>query len=244
MIIFAPHKRAPLTRVSALGVMVILSAWALLIVAQNSALSPYIHHGDWTQAGLLGTICGLGAANFGQFAGLLTGWVVMLFAMMGPVAFRNLAPAGDFSYRAALGYLTVWVCAGVLLHGVGYGVQAAARRSDWLIFNGWSIGAAVLALAGLHQFSDSKRDPLPICAMCNVQLSTDLFTLGLRHGLNCVRSCGLLMCLMFIFFPANVLWMVLITVLIVMDRNSPRLRRDIGSGLIFAAGCIVAVNLS
>jgi predicted metal-binding membrane protein len=41
--------------------------------------------------------------------------------------------------------------------------SAAALESPWLVFNGWNIGATVLALAGLFRFSALKYRCLEAC---------------------------------------------------------------------------------
>lgn len=165
--------------------------------------------------------------------------------MMGPVAFSNLKHNQRVSFMAVLGYATVWSVVGITLHGFGYILQLAAKNSDWLYFNGWSIGASTLLIIGLFQFSRLKSTPTPICSLCNSGAPQSQFTLGLRHGVDCVRCCGLLMCLMFVFFPGNLFWMAIITVLIILDRGMcglPARRQEIGIALIVAACTLTAVQ--
>ena len=52
---------------------------------------------------------------------------------------------------------------GSLAHLADAGLLAAARGSGWLAFNGWAVGAGVLALAGAFQFSGLKRRCLDRC---------------------------------------------------------------------------------
>jgi len=55
-----------------------------------------------------------------------------------------------------IGYLVIWGVFGLAAHLADLAVLSVVRQSDWLIANGWVIGAAVLATAGLYQFSALK----------------------------------------------------------------------------------------
>ncbi len=230
-----------------LGWRITAGAWLILVAMTFSGYASYLNHGDWTLAGVLANICGINLAEKGVTGGLalLTSWLLMLAAMMGPVAFSNLKHNQRISYMAVLGYATVWSVVGIALHGFGYVLQLATKNSDWLYFNGWSIGASTLLIIGLFQFSRLKSAPTPICSLCSSGVSQSQFTLGLRHGVDCVRCCGLLMCLMFVFFPGNLFWMAIITVLIILDRGMfglPALRQEIGVALIVAACTLTVVQ--
>ncbi|MEP3674776.1 DUF2182 domain-containing protein [Sulfitobacter sp.] len=223
-------------------------AWLMLVAITFSGYAPYLNHGDWTLAGVLADICGINLAEEGIIGALalLASWLLMLAAMMGPVAFSSLKHNQKISYMAVLGYAIIWSVVGIALHGFGYVLQLAARNSDWFYFNGWSIGASTLLIIGLFQFSRLKSAPTSICSLCRAGVSQSQFTLGLRHGVDCARCCGLLMCLMFVFFPGNLFWMAIITVLILLDRGMfglPALRQEIGVALIVAA-CTLTVAQS
>jgi predicted metal-binding membrane protein len=97
---------------------------------------------------------------------VVAGWLLMLAAMMLPTTlplldiFRRLtARRADRRSLMALvitGYLGVWGLFGLAAHVADWAVFASVRQSDWLLANGWIIGAAVLAAAGLYQFSALK----------------------------------------------------------------------------------------
>ncbi len=222
-------------------------AWLMLVAITFSGYAPYLNHGDWTLAGVLANICGVNLAEEGIIGALalLTSWLVMLAAMMGPVAFSSLKHNQRISYMAVLGYATTWSVVGIALHGFGYVLPLVAKNSDWLYFNGWSIGASTLLIIGFFQFSQLKSAPTSICSLCSLGVSQSQFTLGLRYGVDCARCCGLLMCLMFVFFPGNLFWMATITVLIILDRGMfglPPRRREVGVTLIVAACTLTAVQ--
>lgn len=230
-----------------IGWFITASAWLILLVISYSSYAPYLNHGDWTLAGVLANICGVNLSELGFTEALLmlASWLLMLAAMMGPVAFSNLSRDRKVSSIAMLGYATVWSAMGIALHSFGYVLQLVASKSDWFYFNGWSIGAATLLVIGLFQLSRLKSIPKPVCALCNSNLNLTHFKSGMRHGVECIQCCGLLMCLMFLFFPGNLLWMAVITVGIMLDRGMFGLRPlhfEIGVALVFSAFIVTVVQ--
>src|SRR5437867_9848495 len=63
-------------------------------------------------------------------------------------------------FRSILGYLLIWGAFGLVAHFMDAALSAIVLGSPWLTFNGWIIGAAVLALAGTFQFRDRKSTRL------------------------------------------------------------------------------------
>src|SRR4029077_4994783 len=64
--------------------------------------------------------------------------------------------AGRLAALVVLGFLAAWLAFGISAHLVDAGVRWGAARSGWFVANGWMIGAAVLAGAGLFQWSALK----------------------------------------------------------------------------------------
>jgi predicted metal-binding membrane protein len=48
--------------------------------------------------------------------------------------------------------------------------------------------------------------------------------MGLKHGLNCVGCCWLLMLLSFVLGIMNMVWMAIITVFMLVEKASPRIQ--------------------
>jgi predicted metal-binding membrane protein len=132
----------------------------------------------------------------------------MLTAMMLPTTlplldiFRRLtARRADRRQLMALviaGYLAVWLVFGIVAHLADWGVLFLERRTDWLAANAWVIGAAVLAIGGLYQFSalkyrclDKCRAPLGfvISHWHGAREKWQALLLGGRHGAFCVGCC-------------------------------------------------------
>ncbi len=241
-------------------------AWAALLLWEQSPYGRYLDHGGWTQIGLAGTVChavpgGNLALPLGLYAG---GWVLMIAAMMLPTAFpvlqRFVLVTGEREDRVILvillvaGYFAVWFGFGVGAHAVDFGLHAAAHRSGWFISNAWMVGAAVLATAGLFQFSrlkyhclDACRTPVSFIVRHWRGLSprVSAFRLGVHHGVYCVGCCWAIMLLMFLVGTGNVGWMLVLGAVMAIEKNVPwglRLSRPLGVVLVGWAVLIVAAH--
>jgi len=226
----------------AIGIALAALAWALLAVWAGSPWGRYLEHGDWTRLGLVGALCaalpgGAALVPAGLYAG---GWVLMLAAMMLPTALpvlhlvERMTGARRLVLLAAAGYLAAWAGFGVAAHLADLVLAAGVRRSAWLTFNGWALGAVVLALAGLFQFSGLKRRCLDRCrsplglVMAHWRgrsPAREAWRLGLAHGAFCVGCCWALMLIMFVVGTGNVGWMLALGLVMAAEKNLPWGRR-------------------
>jgi predicted metal-binding membrane protein len=192
------------------------------------------------------------------------GWVLMTAAMMLPTTFPLLqrfilmtAGRQDLVILVSLlvvGYLAVWFGFGLAAHAVDFGLHAAVRRWSWLISNAWIVGAAVLATAGLFQFSRLKYHCLDACRTPvsfivrhwrGVSPRDSAFRLGVHHGVYCVGCCWAIMLLMFLVGTGNVGWMLMLGAVMAIEKNVPwgwRLSRPLGVMLVGWAVLIVAAH--
>ena len=141
------------------------TAWIALLLWEQSPYGRYLEHGRWTELGFAAAICGVLPGGDMLLPGLLYagGWLLMLATMMLPTTlplwqrFDCLAATrGDRVELIALlilGYLLVWLGFGVAAHLLDAALHAMVQRSDWLTINAWVLGAVVLLIAGLFQFS-------------------------------------------------------------------------------------------
>ncbi len=130
------------------------------------------------------------------------------------------------------------------------------QHSAWLTFNGWAIGAAVLALAGAFQFTEVKYRCLDKCRTPygfvmqhwrGRRPRWDSLALGLHHGMFCVVCCWALMLLMFVVGTGSVGWMLLLAAAMAAEKNLPwgrRLAAPLGGLLLCAALAVVLWNLN
>ena len=243
------------------------AAWLTLWLWTASPYGRYLDHGGWLEAGLAGAVCrALPAGEVVLPAALYAGgWLLMTAAMMLPTAlpllevFRRMTAArADHARLLALvilGYLGAWSGFGLVAHLADRGIHAVVLQSPWLTFNGWLLGAAVLALAGTFQFSALKYRCLD---KCRAPLSfvmqhwrgddtrVQALRLGAHHGAFCVGCCWALMLLMFAVGTGNVGWMLILAAAMAIEKNMPwgrRISAPLGAALI-AWSVLIALNHS
>jgi predicted metal-binding membrane protein len=123
-------------------------------------------------------------------------------------------------------------------------LHAAVGRAAWLRAHIWLLGAGILALAGLYQFSRWKRACLDVCRTPQSFLAThwlgrrepaQAFRLGARHGIFCVGCCWSLMLLMFVVGAGSVGWMLALGMVMAIEKNvswGRRLSAPVGVALL------------
>ncbi len=185
------------------------------------------------------------------FARMALMWVLMSAAMMAPTVLPALATYDDLGHSGAqtsmwrllAGYLAVWIGYSLLAAGA----QLALFRAGLLDPLGQSasalLSAALLAVAGLYQFSALKEACLSKCRMPLTffmqHWDEGPWRNGLRLGLVCLGCCWALMALAFVGGVMNLAFMGLATVLMVLEKLPEIGRwitRPLGVALLGAAG--------
>jgi len=244
------------------------TAWAALLLWDQTPYGRYLDHGRWSEIGFTATICRVIPAGQVLLPALLYvgGWLLMTAAMMLPTTLPLLrrfhlltAARGDHAGLLALlvsGYLLVWLGFGVAAHGADFVVHVLARRSEWLVVNAWTLGAGLLAIAGLFQFSrlkyrclDKCRTPLSFIIQHwrGIAPRRDAFRLGLHHGLFCVGCCWAIMLLIFVVGTGNIGWMLLLGAVMATEKNARwgrKLSRPLGLVLMTSAALIAGAHLA
>jgi predicted metal-binding membrane protein len=262
--------QAALHRSRFIPLMVALAAtaWASLWLWGQSPYARYLDHRIWTHVGVPGEICRTVPGGAAALTGFLvaSGWVLMLAAMMLPTTlplldiFRRLtAQRPDRRWLMALvvtGYLAIWTVFGLAAHLADWVLGSAVQESDWLIANGWFIAAAILAIAGLYQFSALKYRCLDKCRAPlgfviehwrGAGEKWQALLLGGRHGAFCVGCCWALMLLMFVVGTANISWMLALGAVMAAEKNLPagrRLAAPVGALLLLAALWVVIAGVN
>ncbi len=175
-------------------------------------------------------------------------WALMAAAMMAPTALPAFATYEDLGRATPVrplalmaGYLAVWLgfalvaaAAQMALVGAGLLTPLGDSRSRGL-------DAALLAGAGLYQFSPLKQACL---ARCRQPLSFFMqhwdegaLRNGLRLGLVCLGCCWALMALAFVGGMSSLGFMALATVVMAAEKLQAAawITRPLGAALIFAA---------
>jgi len=242
-------------------------AWVALFLWERSPYSRYLDHGSWTDTGFAAAICRALPSGDVLLPGLLYvgGWLLMSAAMMLPSTLpllqrfeRLTAARGSQAELIALliaGYLLAWLGFGLAAHLLDAVLHVMVQRWTWLTFNAWALGAGVLGIAGLFQFSrlkyhclDQCRTPLSfiIRHWRGITPRRDAFLLGIHHGVFCVGCCWAIMLLMFIVGTGNVGWMLALGAVMAMEKNAAWgkwLSRPLGFSLFVGAAMIIVTNL-
>jgi predicted metal-binding membrane protein len=222
-------------------------AWLTLWVWGNSPYARLLSHDTAAAAG----------GGVGLALAFVGGWTLMIVAMMLPSSLPLVVMFASLTRRRTdhpvlvglllLGYLSIWVTFGAVVHASDVGLHAAVRQIDWLGSQAWVIGAATLAAAGLYQFSSLKYRCLEKCRSPFSFIAEhwrgrgergQAFRLGVHHGLFCVGCCWLLMLLMFALGVGSLGWMLALGAVMALEKNMPwgrRISLPLGGALIAAA---------
>lgn len=187
-------------------------------------------------------------------------WAVMMVAMMMPsaapmvtmyarIATANTHARPSYVWLFVGGYAAAWTLFSALATFVQYCLQRTALISDALSVTPL-LGAAILAAAGVYQFTSLKN----VClAHCRSPLSFFLndwrdgargaFAMGLHHGIFCAGCCWMLMALLFVAGVMNLAWVAAISAFVLFEKAAPggRIVPTAAGLLLIASGIAVAV---
>jgi predicted metal-binding membrane protein len=247
-------------------VLLVVAAWQALALWSASPYGRFLQHGGWGDIDALAALCR--AVPQGAFVvpALLhaAAWLLMIAAMMLPTTFPlvamfrrvtgHRADAGRLIALVLLGFGAAWLAFGLAAHAVDEALRWIAGRSAWFIAHGWLVGAAVLAGAGLFQWSALKYRCLEQCHTPFAFVASrwhgaapkrEALRLGLAHGAYCVGCCWALMLLMFVVGTGSIGWMLVLAAVMAAEKNLPwgrRLRTPLGIALVAWAAAIVVAN--
>lgn len=247
----APSRSSPALPWATLALAA--TALAALAVLGASPYARYVHH-DYQPASAAG--------QAGAVALFLAGWTLMLLAMMLPTATKLLAAVarigGDraaarrLQLLAAAGFIATWIAVGYAFRTGDVLVHATVDSIGWLQQRPELIPAAVLAAAGLFQFSALKHRCLTACRTPTSFLyrhwhgehpDRDALRIGMSYGVSCVGCCWALMLVMFGLGTVSLAWMLALATVMAVEKNSAfgaRLSAPVGL-LLIAAAFLVAV---
>jgi predicted metal-binding membrane protein len=256
------HRRIFVPVIAALTAL----AWATLWVWGHSPYGRYLDHGNWMTSEPASSLCRVVPGGDTVVPVVLygTAWILMTAAMMLPTTLplfntfdRLTSGRPDHAQLLALlglGYMTVWGAFGLLAHPLHALALTLVDRVPTLAWNSWLIGAAIIALAGVFQFSALKHRCLE---KCRTPLSFVIehwrgqaqarhaFALGAHHGLFCVGCCWALMLLMFAVGTGNLGWMLVLAALMATEKNfrwGHHLSAPLGVALLAWAMALVAMH--
>jgi predicted metal-binding membrane protein len=195
-----------------------------------------------------------------RLAAFLGVWVVMIGAMMLPTTvvmarlFTAVSAARPRPLPARVAfygsYLLIWAAFALVALAGDTSVHWLVDHWAWLTEREALVLGATLVLAGAFQLSPLKDACLRACRSPMAMLMTHYrggvrggWTVGVRHGLNCLGCCWALMLVMFATGVGSLLWMVALTAVRVAEKVAPqgaRLVRPVAL-LLAVAGVVVSV---
>jgi predicted metal-binding membrane protein len=202
--------------------------------------------------------CGPLGLGIGGATLWLTGWGVMVLAMMLPPAlplFRAVVRLGSSRIdgpmlitASALGFVAVWLLAGAALWLAGTTIASGMRQipgaASWSV----SISGGAAILAGLYQFTPLKKACLTACRSPvgivmihwtgNAPVRTAV-RIGLHFGAICVGCCWALMLLTLAVGTMAMPLMVAVSFFMLAERLLPSVRFLVPAQAAFA--CLVGL---
>lgn len=221
------HRLAGRERQLAVAALLVASAVLWVLVAR-------LADGMAADDGAMLTM-GMGPALF------IATWAAMMAAMMLPavspmvdafvrvqaskrVAGGRVVPVGIF----VVGYLLVWIAAGVPAFVVARMLDSAAMDRPWLMDQGARFGGALILAAGLYQLTPLKRVCLHRCRTPMSFIVTSwrdgragALRMGVEHGGYCLGCCWLLFALLFPLGLMNVAVMAAVAALVFAEKVLP-----------------------
>ena len=190
-------------------------------------------------------------------------WVVMMTAMMLPSATplvllyagalrtRGVESAGRRIYALAGGYVLVWALFSLAATALQRALSVAFVLTPMMEPAAPWLAAAILAAAGLYQFSPLKHACLRVCRSPLAYLmqhwgsgkTASAFRLGLGHGAYCLGCCWAMMLLLFAGGVMNLAVIVTLTVWVIVEKLAPfgaRTPKVTGAGLLALAAWVAS----
>ncbi|MFT4164932.1 MAG: DUF2182 domain-containing protein [Microlunatus sp.] len=228
--------------------LVAATAWVLMAIGHDYQWpqdgTPPAHSYAADKAGHHGH--GHGAAltpSFSTALHRLSGWAVMVLAMMLPPALPLLHTIRAVTRRrsgswllttlAATAFTVPWLAAGLLLVGIDATLGPTTPAAQWVQRNLQLVAGLAVVAAGLYQFTPLKHACLSACrsprqlALMHwhgLAPANDVLQIGIRYGVVCVGCCWALMLLtLAVGWPAMPV-MVAMTAAMAAERLLPQVR--------------------
>lgn len=188
-------------------------------------------------------------------------WSVMMIAMMVPSASPMILTYAAVNRRRhekketfvstgtfLLGYLLVWMGFSAVATLAQWGLHTAALLSPMMVSTSPVFGGVLLVAAGIFQWTPLKytcltrcRSPLGFFMTEWRDGSWGALRMGLRHGVDCVGCCWVLMALLFVAGVMNLLWIAAIAALVLIEKVLPHgeVVGRVAGGVLALAGFIL-----
>ena len=174
-----------------------------------------------------------------EFVAVFVMWVVMMIGMMTPSVTPMILIYARISRHAGrplaasawfvLGYLLSWITFSLAATSAQWALERAALLTPMMESVSTILGAIVLIVAGLYQWTPFKDACLSYCQTpigFIVRFGfrrepTGALALGFRHGLYCIGCCWALMALLFVAGVMNLFWIAALAALVLVEKLVP-----------------------
>ena len=152
-------------------------------------------------------------------------------------------------YIFACGYVLAWCGFSLLATLLQWRLAAAAVLTPMMRLHSTMLGAALLLVAGVYQWTPLKHRCLERCRAPAEFIATNwrhgwrgALRLGWRHGLYCLGCCWALMLLLFVGGVMNLAWIAALTLAVLLEKLAPFGVRGgrLGGALLILAGLALA----
>ena len=232
----------------------------LVLIALAATGWAYVAYQAASMGSIQSAVGGMAMGGIGGIVVFLSAWAGMMVAMMVPatlplillyrtIARRRLGPARARIGTAILlmGYVAVWVMAGLPVHAYNSLSSAAGSLATVL-------PALLLIVGGAYQFTPLKR-------VCHARCSNPLvflmqnwrpgatggaLRLGVLHGVDCLGCCAGLMVGLVALGMMNLAWMLTAAVIIFAEKTIPgshRIARPLGVTMVVGGVVLLGVSL-
>lgn len=207
--------------------LVTLLSWAYLVDMDNMMAAGHMMQlMEWTPS---------------YFIAMLLMWFIMMTGMMVPTAIPMALVYAAVARKAATqgtpvaptaafvsGYVAMWGLFSVAATFAQWGLDEAALLSPMMVTNSPWLGATLLIVAGLFQFTPWKDSCLKHCRAPALFISQSwkpgvwgAFRMGIEHGAYCIGCCWILMGLLFFGGVMSILWIAGITLFVLLEKVLP-----------------------
>ena len=154
--------------------------------------------------------------------------MVMLFTVLNSKNKKNNQPSAS-PLILLLGYLLSWVLFSLVITFPQYAMHKSGLLNPMMEPTHAYLGSAILILAGIYQFTPFKDACLSVCQsplsfLMNNWKEGNLgaFLIGYKHGFYCIGCCWFLMMTLFALGVMNILWVVILTLFVMLEKLSYR----------------------
>jgi predicted metal-binding membrane protein len=157
-------------------------------------------------------------------------WAVMMTGMMLPSAAPMVMLGGNGArpYFLALGYLSSWLAFSVGATALQWLLMRALVLTPMMEVSGPRVGAVLLLIAGVYQWTPLKHACLATCQSPMAFVTrrwrsgnTGAFRMGAEHGAYCVGCCWALMLLLFAGGVMNLMVIAALTAFVAFEKLAP-----------------------